>query len=641
MEKEFNFKNIKKIGLGIVAFEGTEHLYNIISEIKDFIGYVVVGLQDISYHGDPIDPIDKEEVLRLKNEDHLVDTILNIKLNAKIAPREQETAKRNALIEDCQKNGCSHVLIIDSDEFYSKNAFERAVKEIDENDYELTYCEYINYYHDYMHYMVYPFPQGMYVPFVSKAKYRFVFNTNSFPHPSDPTRRYFTGPRPNPGEEIFHIFKWNELKMHHLSWIRANIVKKVESWSSKKCFDNFEDLIDKAIFGYERFDQEKEGIQKTNILFNTPDSKIEIDKFPKQYIFPKTDISKRLKQIPKKQNILFLQMSCNIPFFIEEEKLARETWAKDIVDEKVPNMQFWTYRESKAVKKTTVIKKKHLILVPFEGNSEINETATKSYEAFKALSKIGFDFDWLVRTNCSTYFNVPLLEYYLGTRQSDLKIYGSEIAAIWWSGQKMYMKGNCMIWSKRNFNILMALIKENYDSVLKMQRDKAYCDDVIFGNLFNARYEILGIDHTCMWKAFGMKNLWDGEIDDRDLNDSLLDEICIQVKSYYEDNRDSYGFGRDLPIEKSKMEAIHQYITNQYISNNLSDDYKAEAVEMLEGRTSSECLCILDKINDWNHRSANECGYRWMKEHDMKSFNETIDMMMQFNVPFVDEKSKK
>ena len=134
MEKGSNFKNIKKIGLGIVAFEGTEHLYNIISEIKDFIGYVVVGLQDISYHGDPIDPIDKEEVLRLKNEDHLVNTILNIKLNAKIAPREQETAKRNALIEDCQKHGCSHVLIIDSDEFYSKNAFERAVKVLKESD---------------------------------------------------------------------------------------------------------------------------------------------------------------------------------------------------------------------------------------------------------------------------------------------------------------------------------------------------------------------------------------------------------------------------------------------------------------------------------------------------------------------------
>jgi hypothetical protein len=31
--KECKWKNIKKVGLGIVAFEGTEHLANIITEL--------------------------------------------------------------------------------------------------------------------------------------------------------------------------------------------------------------------------------------------------------------------------------------------------------------------------------------------------------------------------------------------------------------------------------------------------------------------------------------------------------------------------------------------------------------------------------------------------------------------------------
>ena len=52
------WKNIKKIGLGIIAFEGTEHLANIITELRDIIDYVSIGLQRKSYHGDDIHPTD-------------------------------------------------------------------------------------------------------------------------------------------------------------------------------------------------------------------------------------------------------------------------------------------------------------------------------------------------------------------------------------------------------------------------------------------------------------------------------------------------------------------------------------------------------------------------------------------------------
>lgn len=38
------YKNIKKLALGIVCFEGTEHLANIISELRESVDYVVIGL---------------------------------------------------------------------------------------------------------------------------------------------------------------------------------------------------------------------------------------------------------------------------------------------------------------------------------------------------------------------------------------------------------------------------------------------------------------------------------------------------------------------------------------------------------------------------------------------------------------------
>lgn len=125
------WKNIKKLGLGIVAFEGTEHLAGIITEIRDLVDYVTIGLQRVSYHNDPIDPIDLNEIHRLK-EEGLVDEIVDIELDTSKPPRMQETDKRNLIIQDAEDHGCSHVIVIDSDEFYDHGEFLSALREIDE-----------------------------------------------------------------------------------------------------------------------------------------------------------------------------------------------------------------------------------------------------------------------------------------------------------------------------------------------------------------------------------------------------------------------------------------------------------------------------------------------------------------------------
>ena len=56
--KTHNSKNIKKLALGVMAFEGSEHLENIISELRDLIDVVIIGYQKESYHGDRIDASD-------------------------------------------------------------------------------------------------------------------------------------------------------------------------------------------------------------------------------------------------------------------------------------------------------------------------------------------------------------------------------------------------------------------------------------------------------------------------------------------------------------------------------------------------------------------------------------------------------
>ena len=81
----------------------------------------------------------------------------------------------------------------------------------------------------------------MHVPFVTRIKYRHTFESTDFPLPSDPTRRYVI-PKNNDGkpEVDYYVFPWETIKMHHLSWLRVDIRKKLKAWSSKKCFANQE-----------------------------------------------------------------------------------------------------------------------------------------------------------------------------------------------------------------------------------------------------------------------------------------------------------------------------------------------------------------------------------------------------------------
>jgi hypothetical protein len=102
--------------------------------------------------------------------------------------------------------------------------------------------------------MIYPFKGGMHVPFVTKTCYRFNFDNTDFNHPSDPTRRYVR-PKNEKGEYTvdYHIFGWNEIKMHHFSWIRRNIRNKINNWSSKKCFNDVYEKIEPAVWSFNNF----------------------------------------------------------------------------------------------------------------------------------------------------------------------------------------------------------------------------------------------------------------------------------------------------------------------------------------------------------------------------------------------------
>ena len=274
---------ITKLGLGIIAFEGTEHLKNIIYEIRDYCDTIVICLQKTSYHGDPIKQEDIDDIELLK-KCKLADNIIwfeptNLYENEpKIGPRLVETDKRNFILDYLENNEhCSHALVIDSDEFYDREDFRRAKEFINSDDnIHVTYCQYINYYRDYKHLMAWPFYS--YVPFISEIKFRFNFRNGSFDKPSDPTRRYVL----DGNNKVYHLLSYNLIKMHHLSWIRKDIIRKIDSWSSKQLFGNVKGLREAII---ERYDNYVDG-QNAIIMFNVPFYQIVVNKLPKQYIHP-------------------------------------------------------------------------------------------------------------------------------------------------------------------------------------------------------------------------------------------------------------------------------------------------------------------------------------------------------------------
>ena len=272
---------ISKLGMGIIAFEGIEHIKNITYEIRELVDTIVICLQKESYHGEPIHQEDVDLANQLLEYGY-VDDIIWFKATdlhteeGNAGPRWIETDKRNFILDYLENTAkCSHSLVIDSDEFYDKEDFEYAKNLLDKDESaRVSYCQYINYYRDYSHVLVWPFLA--YVPFITESSFRFHFENGTFTLPSDPTRRYVTDSSVTPKVLAFDI-----IKMHHLSWIRINIEKKLHNWSAKRYFQK--DELHNAILN--RYYNYVDG-QNAIITFNVPNYNVCVNRLPKQYIHP-------------------------------------------------------------------------------------------------------------------------------------------------------------------------------------------------------------------------------------------------------------------------------------------------------------------------------------------------------------------
>lgn len=620
-----NYRNIKKLGLLIIAFEGTEHLYNIISELRESVDYVSIGLQRLSYHGDKISEIDLQEILRLRDEDKLVDNIVEIELDTTKPAREQETDKRNMLIQDAEDHGCTHAIVIDSDEYYTKKAFENACKMIDDNDYPITYCQYINYYHDYKHFLVYPFKDGMYVPFVTRVQYRHSFECTDFLLPSDPTRRFV---RPYSGVEKvvgkdgkvhkiknytvdYHVFKWNEVKMHHLSWLRADIRKKLEMWSSKKCFDNYDDLIDRAVDSFNKFDENCTQA-KALMLFNTPGNSVDVKAFPKQYIHPKVDYNTRLRKVRNPKKLLVLSMCSTVdPIYNMLEETCVKTWKTNIDN---IDVDFWVYTDAEEGEETHVDKPNKIIYIKREyktNDDALYHTYSKTIFALREIKKLDLKYDYLIRTNNSTWINLPLLNEFLAYQEDDSQLFTGRIYGSFWSAFNIYSGGELMIFSRRNVDILDKL---SGDDPIKFEKAILGCDDNLIFGLWNKRLMKLGLRESNYIHSFE-----DSLQIETDLINIDFAQVAIQVRTYNV-NRLGYDIKKMEIIQeqwKSNTETIdslYERMMEKYYDKFIHPiKYSKQEWFKLDDKTKTYCkfetTMNRDEGLEYLRTRQKQCGY--------------------------------
>ena len=254
---------IKKLALTINAFDASELLESLITEIRDQVDHVAAIWQAQSYWKNPMDEKDMDEIQRL-HKLGLIDELIEFKPNFMKYSREQECEKRNMGIELMRKKGMSHILNIDADEFYDADQFEYAINKIEKMGYGITYWSYVNYYRDFSHYLVYPFRPL--VPGIHSTFFKYTYQGPA-PGTTDPTRRIN-----NPAKLGEYIFKDEEIRMGHAAWIRRDIRKKLENWSAKNHFKK--ELIDEAV---ERWENWKEG-ENAVMLFNVPDHNVRVNK---------------------------------------------------------------------------------------------------------------------------------------------------------------------------------------------------------------------------------------------------------------------------------------------------------------------------------------------------------------------------
>lgn len=253
-----------KLGVSYNLFDGEELLESSIKSIRDNVDYISVIYQTISNFGNPCDD-ELVPLLEGLRDRGLIDEMFEYRPTVNKGGHYNEIRKRNLGLYMSEGSECTHHMAMDSDEFYTDEQFKYMKKTMEDGDYDSSACQMTTYYKD-SKYRLEP-KEEYYVslPFKLVVGKEYVIGT-PFPVLVDPTRRM------EPGK--CKVFTREEIEMHHMSYVRKDISRKLQNSSASPNFKN----IDKIVDYFEKWEYPKQGL-----MGGAPDKLYDIVEEPKLF----------------------------------------------------------------------------------------------------------------------------------------------------------------------------------------------------------------------------------------------------------------------------------------------------------------------------------------------------------------------
>lgn len=218
-----------KLGAAYNFWDGEELLEPSIAQIYDQVDYIVLVAQEISNWGALLSDSARQVLDRLSGDPKI--NLFYFKPNMLQSAKDNEWMKRMIGRAECGfRNGCTHYLLIDTDEFYQPDQFKWAKQQVEEHGWDTTFCRLQAYYKK-------PIYQWGNPNSWSHVNFIYKFNP-SVPHgyAKDQIKSAgigLDGTRIPGNLGSYHIFDPDKLLMHRMSWVRSDLERKLKNSTSR------------------------------------------------------------------------------------------------------------------------------------------------------------------------------------------------------------------------------------------------------------------------------------------------------------------------------------------------------------------------------------------------------------------------
>jgi hypothetical protein len=257
------------------------------------------------------------------------------------------------------------------------------------------------------------------------------------------------------------------------------------------------------------------------------------------------------------KKIIIMLMSCNQEHFLKQEQDCIDTYLSRLPD----NFDYIIYR-SNNTNTFEFDSDKHLLLVPEK--DDLFNTFNKTYSAFYWLVN-NMQYDYILRTNTSTYINVELLNAFVQSLDNDTELWGSELFydCVKQNVKGMYLRGNCLLLSKRHIDTILN------DGMLCVLMSNRLIDDETIGAIFLLHPEYTIKSYTeCWYKSLNKQYSYHqiSMMNNTDKSFNLLKKcVAIQIRNYEDRSLEhQYYFEIDEVFKNNKYTDISDCVNFLY-----------------------------------------------------------------------------